>query len=259
MSAITTRAHVVDKQRRGYKKIKTTHMDPNIWGPVVWATIIDVSWTICQLSDKTKHLKTAVSLFFQSLQFLLPCRFCRESYVVFLAELGGGPPFVREDKCDKQSTLKWTYDLKNKVNKKLEVKDVPPFEKIEQRLKTWNSVGSTTAVMDMLFIMAENYDADLDTDIDTRLNKQVWFFILVRCLTELAAYMPALSYSALYHVFAARPVALADVASKKAIMSYLCSQYSRIARYTNASGAGVFDTESACRKYSNARPLSKKH
>lgn len=218
---------------------------------------MDVSWTICQLTNKTKHLKTVVSLFFQSLQFLLPCRFCRESYVTFLAEMGGSPPFVREATCNKISTLKWTYDLKNKVNKKLDVTNIPPFEKVKQRLKTWNSVGSTTTIMDMLFIMAENYDADLDTTIDTRQNKQVWFFILVRCLTELSAYMPAINYSAFHNVFAAKPITLADVASKRSVMSYLCSQFKSVAMYSN-SGTGVIDMESACKKYSNARPLSSK-
>ncbi len=110
-------------------------MDPTIWGPKLWNIIFDICWAIDR-NNTSKIQQQSVTIFFESLQYLLPCKYCRMSYVQYLRDLKGPP------KSGSGNALRWAYTLRNKVNNKLKRKYKLTFEKFERRMKTYQSMSS---------------------------------------------------------------------------------------------------------------------
>lgn len=231
-------------------------MDPTIWGPLAWKFIFDLNWALVQHQGRlTERQKQAVRLIYESFSYLLPCRYCRESYVVFLEELGGAPPMpaAAATEGNNAADLRWAYDLKNKVNRKLDKRDIPPFEKVVQRMKTFQSEGTEAHLLDMLFIVAENYDADLDKPPKVRAEKIAWFFVLVKSLQEILPLLPK-TYHNLNRSLTLAPITVNNVLSKSNVIKYLCGR-SNVAAASGRGGGKKQTAESVCSKYANARPL----
>lgn len=89
-------------------------MDTRIWGPPTWECIFNMAagYDVNTLPQGTKN--KAYKNWFQQFEFILPCKYCRESYKFFFKELNIDNYFNR-----KYGMLRFAYDLKDKVNTKL--------------------------------------------------------------------------------------------------------------------------------------------
>lgn len=235
-------------------------MDPTLWGPLAWSLIFDLNWGLCQLKNSPElmatftdeHIRTidaAVLTFYQSLQYMLPCKYCRESYRYYLSSMDNlslrrGAPVGHSSGVEKSCTkaLRWAYDLKNKVNDKLNKTHRPTFEQVLARMQTLHSFGSQYSLMDFLFIIAENYDSQFEelqvatsttttaaaaaasTAVDLSSFKQAWFYLFMKSVALLItiALHSKKSYASIASAFMKHPIQKSDVISKKAVYDYLC-------------------------------------
>lgn len=111
--------------------------DPNIdngimtkvWGPPGWLFLHSIAfgypYTINP--NKPEHVirKEATRRFFTDISFILPCRYCRESYQDFIKQIP-----IDNNLDSRKSLTKWLYVIHNKVNYKLGVPkcSIPSFE-----------------------------------------------------------------------------------------------------------------------------------
>lgn len=103
-------------------------MNTKDWGPKMWYTLHTIAYNYPV--EPTDENKTNYKNFYESLQVMLPCKYCRESWRVFLNEL----PIDRFLHSRSAMTF-WIYLMHNKVNKKLrdqgnKIAPDPPYEEI---------------------------------------------------------------------------------------------------------------------------------
>ena len=91
-----------------------------IWGPPGWVFLHCVVMGYPSKIDKKDktHIKRMKETrnFFESMAYILPCRYCRESYQQYIKELP-----IKKHLRTRKKLAKWLYDIHNKVNKKLDV------------------------------------------------------------------------------------------------------------------------------------------
>jgi len=87
-------------------------MDTRFWGPDGWRLLHSIAANYPQRpSKKTKQLYYD---FFKTLQLILPCIYCRDSFYQYITEL------PVENYLENRDTLShWVYQMHNKVNDKL--------------------------------------------------------------------------------------------------------------------------------------------
>jgi hypothetical protein len=88
-------------------------MGSEVWGPNGWKFMHSIA-AFCPLlpnEEERIHYKT----FFESLQHVLPCKACSESYKKNLKVL----PLTDEILKTRETILHWTIDIHNLVNKEL--------------------------------------------------------------------------------------------------------------------------------------------
>ena len=84
-----------------------TNLNPEFWGPYFWKTI---HLLIIGLPDKlNEDHRQAITDFFNSLIYLLPCKKCRYHYSIYFEQ-------YPVDISSKQALWKWSVDLHNSVN-----------------------------------------------------------------------------------------------------------------------------------------------
>ena len=210
-------------------------MDPNIWGPKLWNIVFDICWGLRSSKQSLEHSQS-IKLFFTSLKYLLPCKYCRESYVRFFDELQGPPP------CSDKA-LEWAYNLRNKVNDKLKKHDRPTFDKVQRRMKTYHSLASQHDVLDVLFIMATNYMADEERPEEHNI-KKAWFWIMMNVLPFVLENLP--QQHGLSKILMDKPVSLHDIKNKDTVMQYLCG----ISKTLDGRNRTV---EAMCEKYMHCK------
>ena len=108
-------------------------MMTKVWGPAGWLFLHCVTFGYPYIinpmnkdhSYKQDHYKT----FFNMVGHILPCKYCRESYINFAREVP-----IDRFLNSRENLCKWLYIIHNKVNKKLGVSHdcVPHFTKIQQ-------------------------------------------------------------------------------------------------------------------------------
>ena len=115
-------------------------VDPNVdngmmtkvWGPPGWLFLHCVSfgypYAINPSNPAHKNKKLHYGEFFNNVGNILPCKYCRESYIDFIKE---NP--VENNLDTREQLCKWLYDIHNKVNHKLGVPDckIPSFEEVK--------------------------------------------------------------------------------------------------------------------------------
>ena len=97
-----------------------------VWGPPGWVFLHCVSFgypTDPTSFDKLKGQAIGTTVinyrnFFQSLGFIFPCVYCRNSYQDFIKEL----PLTDDVLSSRDSLVKWLWDIHNKVNNKLQIR-----------------------------------------------------------------------------------------------------------------------------------------
>jgi hypothetical protein len=122
-------------------------MDTKYWGPGGWVLLHTISFA--------EQGKKDLTTFFNSLPYVLPCKYCRAS----LSE------YVIEHPFDINHPGKWLYTIHNCVNAKLrgqhlKVERDPPFSKVEALYKERLAASCTKTSFDgweFLFSIVENH------------------------------------------------------------------------------------------------------
>ena len=98
-------------------------MDTRFWGPSGWRFLHSVTFSY------ELERKNAVQILFETLPFVLPCKFCRTS----LQEYMEADPLLPALES-KETLCRWLWRIHNKVNAKLRSQAQPvdpPFEKVK--------------------------------------------------------------------------------------------------------------------------------
>jgi len=111
-------------------------MPPAVWGPLFWNTMHVVS--LGYTNNPSQDEQTAVIQFYKSLEFVIPCPICRAHYSKFLKEMP-----VENNVTNRDTLVKWLFDLHNKVNKQLN-KSVITWEQYIAHIKNLSDMSALT-------------------------------------------------------------------------------------------------------------------
>ena len=123
-------------------------MDTFIWGPPTWKLLHSLSFA--DPSQLFAH-RTPVMTFLNSLGGVLPCVYCRDSYVKFVSEL----PDL-EETLRRGQLARWMYELHAKVNRKLG-ELTPDFSRVQKRYTMRPVQWCPRDVWDMVTLFGMNY------------------------------------------------------------------------------------------------------
>jgi hypothetical protein len=115
-----------------------------IWGPSLWTGLHSITFGFpIKPSDEDKK---NYQYFFRSIGHVLPCKYCRESYLKFIDE---EDTLLEKFLDDRESLTYWLYLIHEKVNKKLGVNYEISFEDVKKRYESYrakcNSIPSNKA------------------------------------------------------------------------------------------------------------------
>ena len=139
-------------------------MKTTVWGPAGWIFLHTIAFNYPQIIDENdaEHCerRTYTKQLFENLCYTLPCKYCRESFRVFLLEL----PIDKHLACRKDLT-RWLYKIHNKVNAKLRKQEMKAVENKFEELLVQVKRGSKTknAAFDELRNFVEK---TMITDVD---------------------------------------------------------------------------------------------
>jgi Erv1 / Alr family len=140
-------------------------MDTRFWGPSGWKLLHLITFAY-----KPQRDKTHVCQFFNTVAFILPCKFCRASF----SENILSDPI--EGVCDSALGLqKWLWRMHNQVNAKLRAQGLkkeadPSFEEIAAFYKEKLSEGCSRTYFDgwdFLFSVADNHPLSRESRAST--------------------------------------------------------------------------------------------
>ena len=99
-------------------------MQSRIWGQNFWLVLhcIGLNYPVTPTLEQKKHYLQ----FFQSLQWVLPCKSCRESYARFITR--GKTKLCLLTMTSRESVARWVYDLHNAVSKRIGKRSTLTFE-----------------------------------------------------------------------------------------------------------------------------------
>ena len=86
-------------------------MNPKIWGPSAWIFLHSVTFNYPD--NPTEEIKNKYKVFFESLQFVLPCENCQNNYKKKLVKYELSPEVLK----NKKALIEWLIDIHNEVNK----------------------------------------------------------------------------------------------------------------------------------------------
>ena len=124
-------------------------MQTEKFGKPLWFSMFIIAANYPVKIDKTNKFHMAKrrynKIFFTNIANVLPCRFCRRSYSVFLKELP-----INKYLGSRQLLMYWLYKIKNKVNNKLNkqiksqgldkpLKEIVPFKNICKYYETFRA------------------------------------------------------------------------------------------------------------------------
>ena len=111
-----------------------------LWGPSGWLFLHCISFGYPYKIDPTnkEHLEKQNDYyrFFYYLGKVLPCKYCRNSYMDFFTKIS-----LMKNLGTRKEITKWLYDIHNLVNEKLGVPscETPKFEEIEERYQSFRA------------------------------------------------------------------------------------------------------------------------
>ena len=156
-------------------------MDTRFWGPDGWKLLHSITQTYPERPNKIE--KEIYKIFFESLQYVLPCIYCRLSYTEYINELS-----ITKYLDNKRDLCKWIYLIHNKVNNKLRKQGLlhykdPSFESIYNQYEEYvNNICSKNGEdinipgWNFIYCIIFNYPTN-DQQIETiRRNNYAIFF-----------------------------------------------------------------------------------
>ena len=107
-------------------------MQTKVWGPTGWVFLHCIAQNYPQ--EPTSEQKENYLQFFKLVGNVLPCRYCRDSYQEFIK-------YTLNDQVmkNRQTFTKWLYDIHNKINKKLGIKDCITFKQVTDKYESFRS------------------------------------------------------------------------------------------------------------------------
>jgi len=115
---------------------KNNGLITKIWGEHMWESVHCVSFGYPV--EPTNEQKEQYKIFFTYLQYVLPCRYCRESYGEFITK-EDDIMLKDEDLKNRESLTKWTYRLHNRVNKKLGLDYNLTYEDVVKKYESYRA------------------------------------------------------------------------------------------------------------------------
>jgi hypothetical protein len=154
-----------------------------IWGPSAWNMLqcCAFGYPINPTDEDKKNFRT----FYDVIKYVLPCRFCRESYTQFIID---DDTVLNDAALESRNTLvRWVYNIHEKVNKKLGVTYGLTFEDYVKRYESFRAKcvkdkivnGCNMPLKDRTnaFKMAYNKDCHL---IDCEIAKKFVYYAKLR-------------------------------------------------------------------------------
>jgi hypothetical protein len=123
---------MVQNSQEDYSK---NGMQTRVWGPAGWIFLHCIAQNYPQ--EPTDEQREQYRSFFRLVGNVLPCRYCRESYDVFINQ-----PDTRLDNAamkNRTTFTKWLYDIHNKINRKLGIKDPITFRQVTEKYESFRS------------------------------------------------------------------------------------------------------------------------
>lgn len=120
-------------------------MTTKIWGPPLWMGLHCITfgypYAINPDNQNHKTKKEDYKMFFYYLGKVLPCKYCRESYMDFIKEHP-----IDNNLDTRKDITKWLYDIHNKVNDKLGVPpcSIPSHKETEEYYEQYRAKCSKT-------------------------------------------------------------------------------------------------------------------
>jgi hypothetical protein len=150
-------------------------MDCKCWGKHGWLLLH--STALCcdeklKNNDENEDIKKIIKKFYTSVQYILPCIYCRRSFSQYIKEL----PI--DSYLNKGKIFKWLYHIHNKVNKKLRdqgygIEKDPSYESVYKKYKHH---VKTRIGWNFIYCVAFNYPVN-KCDLSTiRYNGHLSFF-----------------------------------------------------------------------------------
>jgi hypothetical protein len=106
-------------------------MMTSIWGPPMWHVLHTISFNYPV--KPTKEQKKHYFNFYNNLQNILPCKYCRDNIVKNMEKI----PLTMKDFKNRENLSKWVYELHEVVNKMLNKVSGLSYEDVRQRYETF--------------------------------------------------------------------------------------------------------------------------
>ena len=163
-------------------------MNTSIWGPPLWKILHTVSY-----SPDAVVKSQLVTEFIETLQFVLPCIYCRRSFQTFLGQMQQTYGETVTATIEKGDLAKWMYDVHNLVNHKLDEQKHPgipgrgiTFECLTKRYYIRPVSFDSSDVWEVLQIFALNFPERNTSDYAEKMTAYIKFFQLVPEILDLA-------------------------------------------------------------------------
>ena len=134
-------------------------MDTRFWGPSGWKLLHLITFDYEYSPESARKYAD----FFETLPFILPCKFCRASLTDYYKEL----PYKASNGAIPKDfdTRRWMYDIHNKVNNKLRKQGLnpakdPSYPAVKEFYEKWHKCGweqQLATMWDFLFAVAYNH------------------------------------------------------------------------------------------------------
>lgn len=108
------------------------------WGPSGWIYLTTIAYNYPEYNP-TKKQQRDTKRYFTLTGDMLPCKYCRQSYKVFIKELP-----IDDYLGSRAKLTKWLYLIHNKVNRKLRDQGLlnkpdPSFEKVNKHYESFRA------------------------------------------------------------------------------------------------------------------------
>jgi len=106
------------------------------WGPAAWKFLHAATFSYSD--NPTMEEKNGAEQFFKSLQYMLPCKQCKDN---FISEINESPPDVKS----KDALSQWLVNIHNKVNVRLQ-KPIMTYDKAKNEYDKFQQCTSCSTV-----------------------------------------------------------------------------------------------------------------
>jgi hypothetical protein len=161
-------------------------MDTRFWGPSGWKLLHSIAINYGLKNAITNKERDNFGIFFSTLEYVLPCKYCRMSLTQYVDELP-----IEDHLSTNESFNFWLYSIHNKVNKKLRDQGLlhdkdPPFRDIMKKYKTLTKKHQCDicdlSSWDFLYSICFNLPPRNSIDMERKKNYILFFNYLAKVL-----------------------------------------------------------------------------